>query len=46
MALSILLGITFVFAGLVLSYQLNIPSGATIILTASATFFLSSILVR
>jgi zinc transport system permease protein len=46
MALSILLGASFVFVGLVVSYQLNIPSGATIILAAAATFFVSTLLTR
>jgi len=46
MAISIFLGASFVLVGLVLSYQLNIPSGATIILTASGTFFASTLLTR
>ncbi len=46
MALSIFLGGAFVLVGLVVSYQLNIPSGATIILAAAATFFASTILAR
>ncbi|MHC1631416.1 MAG: metal ABC transporter permease [Methanotrichaceae archaeon] len=46
MALSILLGILFVVTGLMISYQFNIPSGATIILTASAVFFASTALTN
>ena len=46
MIISILLGIVFVFAGLVISYYLNIPSGATIILTAAAVFFASTAVTR
>lgn len=46
MLLSILLGISFVSVGLLASYHLNTPSGATIILAAAATFFLSTILSR
>ncbi|MGC9515101.1 metal ABC transporter permease [Methanocrinis sp.] len=46
MALAVLLGASFVLAGLTISYQLNIPSGATIILAASGTFFLSTLLAR
>jgi zinc transport system permease protein len=44
MALSIVLGIFFVFFGLAISFYLNIPSGATIILTAAAVFFVSTAL--
>jgi len=46
MALSILLGASFVLVGLIVSYKLDIPSGATIILAASGTFFASTILAR
>jgi len=46
MILSIILGIFFVFAGLVISYHFDIPSGATIILTAAATFFASTVISR
>lgn len=46
MALAILLGGAFVLVGLVVSYQLNIPSGATIILAAAATFLASTLLAR
>jgi zinc transport system permease protein len=44
MALSVLLGAIFVAFGLVVSYLLDVPSGATIILTAAAAFFLSTLL--
>jgi zinc transport system permease protein len=44
MAVSVLLGAIFVTVGLVISYLLNVPSGATIILTAAAAFFLSTLL--
>lgn len=46
MAGSISLGVIFVIVGLFVSYYLNVPSGATIILTAAATFFLSTALSR
>jgi zinc transport system permease protein len=46
MIIAILLGIVFVFAGLVISYYLDIPSGATIILTAAAVFFASTAVTR
>jgi zinc transport system permease protein len=46
MAGAILLGMVFVTAGLFVSYYLDVPSGATIILTAAATFFLSTLLSR
>ena len=46
MAGSILLGVVFVTVGLFLSYLLDVPSGATIILTAAATFFLSTVISR
>jgi zinc transport system permease protein len=44
MAVSVLLGAIFVTVGLVISYSLDVPSGATIILTAAAAFFLSTLL--
>lgn len=46
MAGSIFLGVIFVTIGLFVSYYLDVPSGATIILTAAATFFLSTALSR
>jgi zinc transport system permease protein len=46
MAGAILLGVVFVTVGLFVSYYLDVPSGATIILTAAATFFLSTLLSR
>ncbi len=46
MAGAILLGVFFVTVGLFVSYYLDVPSGATIILTAAATFFLSTLLSR
>jgi zinc transport system permease protein len=45
MILSILLGAFFSFIGLYISYELNIPSGASIVLSASV-FFLISILIK
>jgi len=38
MALSVCLGLVFSFGGLVLSYLVDIPSGATIILLATAGY--------
>ena len=46
MAGSILLGAIFVTIGLLISYELDVPSGATIILTAAFAFFLSTVLSR
>jgi len=46
MAGSVLLGAFFVTIGLMISFLLDVPSGATIILTAAATFFLSVIITR
>lgn len=46
MAGSVLLGALFVTFGLVISYLLDVPSGATIILTAAAAFFLSTVATR
>jgi len=46
MAGSILLGAIFVTIGLLISYELDVPSGATIILTAALAFFLSTVLSR
>lgn len=43
---SALLGAFFVTIGLMISFLLDVPSGATIILTAAATFFLSVIITR
>jgi manganese/iron transport system permease protein len=40
MLLSVLLGVVSGVAGLFLSYWLNLASGATIVLTAAAIFFL------
>jgi zinc transport system permease protein len=46
MAGSIFLGAIFVTIGLMISYELDVPSGATIILTAAVAFFLSTMLSR
>jgi len=46
MAGSVLLGALFVTIGLLVSYLLDVPSGATIILTAAVTFFLCTIITR
>lgn len=46
MAGAILLGTVFVTIGLVVSYLLDVPSGATIILTAACVFFVSTFLTR
>jgi zinc transport system permease protein len=46
MAGSIVLGAIFVTAGLLLSYMLDVPSGATIILTAALAFFISTVISR
>lgn len=46
MAGSIILGAIFVTIGLLISYELDVPSGATIILTAAMAFFLSTVLSR
>jgi len=46
MAGSVLLGAVFVTIGLLVSYLLDVPSGATIILTAAVTFFLSTVITR
>jgi len=46
MAGSMLLGAVFVTAGLMASYLLNVPSGATIILIAAVVFFVSIALTR
>ena len=46
MAGSVFLGIIFVTIGLFISYLLDVPSGATIILTAALTFFLSTAISR
>lgn len=44
MLLSVLLGVTSSVGGLVLSYQLNLASGATIVLTATAAFVVCMLL--
>jgi zinc transport system permease protein len=46
MAGSILCGVVFVTIGLFISYFLDVPSGATIILTAAAAFFISALASR
>ena len=46
MAGSIVLGALFVSAGLLISYDLDVPSGAAIILTAAVAFFLSTLISR
>jgi zinc transport system permease protein len=46
MAVSIFLGAVFVTIGLIISYELDVPSGATIILTAASAFFLSTLISR
>jgi zinc transport system permease protein len=46
MAGSIFLGAIFVTIGLMISYELDVPSGATIILTAAVAFFLSMLFSR
>jgi zinc transport system permease protein len=46
MAGAILLGAVFVTIGLFISYLLDVPSGATIILTAAAAFFLDAAISR
>jgi len=46
MAGSVLLGAVFVTVGLIVSYLLDVPSGATIVLTAAVTFFLSTAISR
>jgi zinc transport system permease protein len=46
MAGSVLLGAVFVTIGLLVSYLLDVPSGATIILTAAVTFFLCTVITR
>ena len=46
MGLSIVLSILFTFVGLLLSYYLNLTSGATIILVAGVSYFVSFIASR
>ncbi len=46
MAGSVILGAIFVTVGLIISYELDVPSGATIILIAAVAFFLSTLLSR
>jgi zinc transport system permease protein len=43
---SIFFGAIFVTIGLFISYYLDVPSGATIILTAAAAFFISTVVSR
>jgi len=40
------LGIFFVTIGLIVSYFMDVPSGATIILTAATTFFVFTLISR
>lgn len=42
MVIAVLLGCIFTTAGLAISYQINLPSGATIVLFAGAVFLLST----
>jgi zinc transport system permease protein len=46
MAGSVFLGAVFVTVGLLVSFELDVPSGATIILTAAFVFFLSTLFSR
>ena len=46
MAGSVFLGAIFVTFGLVVSYMLDVPSGATIILIAATSFFLSTLALQ
>lgn len=46
MIISILLGIMFTISGLALSYYMNIPSGATIILVGIIAYFASIVIKR
>lgn len=46
MLMAVLLGAVFSVGGLVISYQLNLPSGATIILVAGLTYLLLTIVGR
>lgn len=46
MLFSIILGVFFGLVGLTLSYYLNIPSGATIILVAILSYFIAAILKK
>ncbi len=46
MIVAVILGMAFVTSGLAISYIFDLPSGATIILVASAAFFLSTALSR
>ena len=46
MASAIVLGIFFVTIGLIVSYFMDVPSGATIILTAATTFFIFTLISR
>jgi len=46
MASAVVLGIFFVTIGLIVSYFMDVPSGATIILTAATTFFVFTLISR
>jgi zinc transport system permease protein len=46
MAGAVLLGMVFVTIGLIVSYLMDVPSGATIILTAALVFFISTFLSK
>ncbi|MDD5605293.1 MAG: metal ABC transporter permease [Dehalococcoidales bacterium] len=46
MLLAVILGIVFTTAGLWLSYQLDIASGATIIIVSASTLLISTLLLR
>jgi zinc transport system permease protein len=46
MAGAILLGMVFVTTGLIVSYLMDVPSGATIILTAALVFFISTFISK
>jgi len=46
MIISVLLSVLFSFTGLLLSYYLNLTSGATIILVAGVTYFVSFMIQR
>lgn len=46
MVLSTLLGALFSFIGLYISYELNIPSGASIVLVASISFLISTLIKK
>jgi zinc transport system permease protein len=46
MAGAVLLGMVFVTIGLIVSYLMDVPSGATIILTAALVFFISTFISK